>query len=165
MDPMGFPSRRVAAACVLTGLVLVAGCTTPFTENETQILIENELRSSQQVSVYQAAERGEGGLRFHATTGAGDRRLVGIRELQNGSDYSRVTLDGTERSENVTTVANGNTTQFVDWGGERFVFVIQTHREEFLGVHVVECDRNIGLVFSATRESFASTARCAKSAH
>ncbi|TQR21942.1 hypothetical protein C9J85_19465 [Haloferax sp. wsp5] len=40
------PSRRVVLAGLLTGLVLVAGCTSLLSDDESQVLIENELKHS-----------------------------------------------------------------------------------------------------------------------
>jgi hypothetical protein len=74
---MRLPSRRAVLTGLLTGLVLIAGCTTLLSSDETQILIENERESSYRVTVFQSAQEDPEELRFDATTRAGHRRLVG----------------------------------------------------------------------------------------
>lgn len=52
---MRLPSRRIVLAGLLTGLVLVAGCTSLLSDDESQDLIENERESSYSVTVFQSA--------------------------------------------------------------------------------------------------------------
>ncbi|WP_265110885.1 hypothetical protein [Halosolutus halophilus] len=165
---MRLPSHRVAVTCIITGLVLVAGCSTPFSDDETQILIENEHESAYQVTAFQSAQGSQDGLKFDVTTEDGERRIVGFDELQDGANYTNVTLSGAERSVRVPTIADDNSTQFVDdWNeSQTTIYVVETYENELVDIHVVECTRDMALTFTTASDgSFTTSSRCAKSVH
>lgn len=162
------PSHRIPVTCIIIGLVLVAGCSTPLSDDETQILIENERESAYQVTAFQSAQESQEGLRFDATTEDGERRNVGIDELRGGANYTNVTLSDAERSVGVATIANDNSTQFVaDWNESRkTIFIVETYQDELVDVHLVECARDMALTFTTASDgSFTVSTRCAESVH
>ncbi|MFC7137584.1 hypothetical protein [Halobaculum litoreum] len=115
---------------LLTCLVLVAGGTALLSDDETQILIENERESSYQVTAYQIAQEDRRELRFEVTTGEGRQRLVGMEALRTEANYTDVTPADPVRSDRVPTVRNGNSTKFVgDWNRSQLtVYVVESHR-------------------------------------
>lgn len=166
--PMRPPSRRLVLTGLLTGLVLVAGCATLASDDGTQILVENERESSYRVTVFQSAQESPDELRFDVTTRDGHRKLVGVEELRAGANYTNVTLHDPVRSDRLSTVSDGNTTQFVDdWNGSRTtVYVVETYQDELLDVHVMRCDRDMALTFAAASDGgFRTTSRCVGDVH
>lgn len=168
VTPMRLPSRRVILTGLLASLVLVAGCTALLSDGETQILIENERESSYSVTVFQTAQESPEELRFDVTTRDGRQKLVQIGELQAAANYSNVTLHDPVRSERVTTVSDGNSTQFVDdWNGSQTtVFVVETYQDELLEVYVMQCGRDMALTFTTAPDGgFRTTSRCVQDVH
>ncbi|ELZ61033.1 MULTISPECIES: hypothetical protein [unclassified Haloferax] len=165
---MRLPSRRVVLAGLLTGLVLAAGCTSPLSDDESQILIENERESSYSVTVFQRAHETPENLRFDVTTGDGRQKLVRGAELRTEANYTNVTLHDPVRSDRVPTVPNGNSTVFVDdWNeSQTTVYVVETHQNELLVVHVMQCGLDMALTFTATPDGeFRTTSRCVQDVH
>ncbi|WEL27320.1 hypothetical protein [Haloferax volcanii] len=165
---MRLPSHRVILTGLLTGLVLVAGCTALLSDGETQILLENERESSYLVTVFQSAQETPEELRFDVTTGDGRQRFVQLEQLQAETNYTNVTLHDPVRSERVTTVAEGNSTQFVDdWNeSQTTVFVVETYQNELLEVYVMQCDRDMAVTFmTASDGNFKTTSRCVQDVH
>lgn len=165
---MRLPSYRVAVTCIITGLVLVAGCSASFSNDKTQILIENEHESAYQVTAFQSAQGSQEGFKFDATTEDGERRNVGFDELQDGLNYTNVTLSGAERSVGVPTIAGDNSTQFVeDWNeSQKTIFIVETYQDKLMDIHLIDCAHDMALTFTtATDGSFTVSSRCAKSVH
>jgi|GEM_PF-3296714 len=165
---MRLPSPRFAIVCTLASLVLVAGCSAPFSDDETQILIENERESVYQVTAFQGAHESQNELTFDVITQDGERRHMGYTELQDRANYTNVTLSEAERSVRVPTIADENSTQFVDdWNdSQTTVYVVETYENELVDIHVMQCARNMALKFTAdSNGSFTTVSRCAKSVH
>lgn len=165
---MRLPSSRVVLTGLLIGFVLIAGCTTPLSGDETQILIENERESSYLVTTFQGSQETAENLRFNVTTRDGRQKIVQIEELRAEANYTNVTLHDPVRSERVPTVSDGNSTQFVDdWNeSQTTVFVIETYQNEMLDVHVMKCDRDMALTFTAAPDGdFRTTSRCVQDVH
>ncbi|MDS0242144.1 MULTISPECIES: hypothetical protein [Haloferax] len=153
---------------LLAGLVLVAGCTSPLSDHETQILIENERETSYLVTVFQSTHESYENLRFDVTTRDGRQKLVRGAELQTEANYTNVTLHDPVRSERVSTVPDGNSTEFVDdWNeSQTTVYVVETYQNELLEVYVMQCDRDMALTFTtAPNEDFRITSRCVQDVH
>jgi len=162
------PSRQVVFTGLLTGLVLIGGCTTLFSDDETQILIENERESSYSVTAFQTAQESPEKLRFDVTMRDGRQKLLQIEELQAEANYTNVTLHDPVRSDRVPTVADGNSTKFVDdWNeSQTTVYLVETYKNEVLEVYVMQCDRDMALRFtSAPDGDFRITSRCVQDVH
>ncbi len=165
---MRLASRRVILTGLLTCLVLVAGGTALLSDDETQILIENERESSYQVTAYQIAQEDRRELRFEVTTGEGRQRLVGMEALRTEANYTDVTPADPVRSDRVPTVRNGNSTKFVgDWNRSQLtVYVVESHRNELVDVHVTGCARDMALTFATVQDGgFTTTSRCVQDVH
>lgn len=165
---MRLPSHRVILTGFLASLVLVAGYTALLSDGETQILVENERESSYSVTVFQSAQESPEKLRFGVTTRDGRQKVVQMDELQAEAGYTNVTLHDPVRSERVTTVADGNSSQFVDdWNGtQTTVYVIETYQHELLEVYVMQCDRDMALTFTTAPDGgFKTTSRCVQDVH
>lgn len=165
---MRLPSHRVVLAGLLTGLVLAAGCMTLISDQETQILIENERESSYQVTAFQSAQESPDEIRFDVTTRDGSQKLVGVDGLETGANYTNVTLHDPVRSVGMSAVPDGNSTQFVDdWNeSQTTVYVVETYQDELVDVHVMQCDRNMALTFAAVSDgAFRTTSRCVRNVH
>ncbi|ELZ50497.1 hypothetical protein C464_02815 [Halorubrum coriense DSM 10284] len=165
---MRLPSRRAILTGLLTCLVLIAGYTTLLSNDETQILIENERESSYQVTVFQTTQESAEELRFDVTTRAGRQRLVEMEELRADANYTNVTLHTQVRSDRVPTVSDGNSTKFVeDWNQSRMtVYVVETYQNELVDIHTMRCGRNMALTFTTAPDGdFRTTSRCVQDVH
>ncbi|ELY27488.1 hypothetical protein C499_10504 [Halogeometricum borinquense DSM 11551] len=153
---------------LLTSLVLVVGFTTLLSDDETQILIENERESSYLVTAFQSAQESPEKLRFDVTTRDGHQTLVEIEELQTEANYTNVTLHDPVCSDRVSTVSDGNSTQFVDdWNeSQTTVYVVETYQNELLEVNIMQCDRDMALTFATAPDGdFRTTSRCVQDVH
>lgn len=141
---------------------------TPLSDDATQILAENEHESAYQVTAFQSALGDQDELEFAVTTEDGHRRLVGLDKLQDGANYTNVSLDDPERSISVPTIANDNSTRIVDDLNESqmTVYVTETYEHELVDVHVIQCARDMALTFTTGSDgSFTTSSRCTKSVH
>lgn len=91
-------------AGLLACLALITGCAALLSNDETQILVENERESSYQLTVFQSTQESPGEIRFDVTTSDGQQQIVGLEELQTGTSYSNVSLHNPTRAHRVSKI-------------------------------------------------------------
>jgi hypothetical protein len=141
-----FETDRTALVLLVALLTVLAGCTALTTGDPPTLTVDNRDETRYRLTVFALSTVDDpSDVTVRATTGAGDRRSVGLADLKSGAPYRNVTLPaGADGSHQLAVPAASNTTTTVDaWDrGDAWGYVLErTDDESVVGVDVVTCER------------------------
>ena len=137
---------RVSLLILVVLSTILVGWTVLSPDEPPRLTVENQDKTRYQLTVFTAPNADSPtDVTFRATTEAGDRRYVGLADLQSGATYYNVTLAGDEvRSRHLTVRPTSNTTTTVEtWEpGNTWGYVVEGNDDEsIIGSDVITCER------------------------
>lgn len=137
---------RVPLAVGVVLLASLAGCTALSSSASPSLKIVNQDATQYHLMVFTESEAdSRTDVTFQATTGTGDRRYVGLAELQSGTPYSNVTLvESTVQRRNLSVPPIGNaTTDIEEWeSGDVWGYIIENSTGSLVAADVITCQQD-----------------------
>jgi len=137
---------RVSLLILVVLSTILVGWTVLSPDEPPRLTVENQDKTRYQLTVFTAPNADSPtDVTFRATTEAGDRRYVGLADLQSGATYHNVTLAEKEvRSRQLTVRPTGDTTTTIEaWKpGNTWGYVVEAgDNESIIGSDVITCER------------------------
>jgi len=137
---------RVSFTILVVLSTILIGWTVLSPDEPPRLTVENQDETRYQLTVFTAPNAGSPtDVTFRATTEAGDRRYVGLADLQSGATYYNVTLAEDEvRSRHLTVRPTSDTTTTVEaWKpGNTWGYIVEgDDNESIIGSDVITCER------------------------
>ena len=137
---------RVVLPIILAILVFSAGCAALSSGDPPTLTINNQDETQYHLMVFTVSDADDlTDVTLRATTESGERRYVGLADLQSGAPYSNVTLiESTAESRNLSVPPTDNvTTEVTEWkSGDVWGYLVEdAGNESLVAADAIDCER------------------------